>query len=317
MSEPAAPRDLTDRPIRLGSFTPSVLLAVARATGAVAAAGLAVEERPVASSPAQFASLRDGELDVALTSPDNVLAYRFSPGNPLGSLLDVTIVSGVDRGLGLGLYGRPGLSSAAQLRGAVIGVDVPTSGFALALYALADSLGLGRDEYRLEALGSTPRRLQALLEGRCDATMLNAGNELRAEEAGCPRLAGVTDVCGAYLGTVVAVLGTTHLATARRLAETLGGVAREILAGDHTDAVVAGAAEVLGLPEHLGLRYAERLRDPREGLTAGVVDGEALATLVSLRRRYLPEDVDGRDPFAAALDPSGGLVVPHDGGATP
>lgn len=303
----------TVRPLRVGSFTPSVLLAVARATGELQRAGLEVDEQPVTSSPAQFASLRDGELDLALTSPDNVLAYRFSPGNPLGALLDVSIVSGVDRGLGLGLYARPGLASAAELRGAVVGVDVPGSGFALALYALADSLGIPREDYRLEALGSTPRRLEALLEGRCDATMLNAGNELRAEAAGCRRLAGAAEVCGPYLGTVVAVLGRTHLASARRFSAALATTAGEVVGGAHTETVVAAAGEVLGLPEELGRRYADRLRDPIEGLTGGRVDRDALATLVWLRRRYLPELVEGRDPLAEALDPAAGLVAEDEG----
>ena len=99
---------------------------------------------------------------MALTSPDNVLAYRYNPRNPLGRLADARMVAAVDRGMGLGLYARPGLT-AADLRGARVGVDVPVSGFALALYALADVLGVARDDYELVTLGSTPRRLEALL----------------------------------------------------------------------------------------------------------------------------------------------------------
>ncbi len=129
-----------------GTFSPSVLLDVARRTGRLADAGLSVAEVPVASSPGQFRSLVDGEIDVAFTSPDNVLAYRFSPANPLGGVLDVGIVSGIDRGLGLALYGRPGFAGPGQLRGARVGVDVPVSGFALAMYALTESLGVRRGE---------------------------------------------------------------------------------------------------------------------------------------------------------------------------
>lgn len=296
-------------PITLGVFTPSVLLAVAERTGALADAGLDVATRPVTSSPAQFTSLREGELDIALTSPDNVLAYRFSPTNPLGELLDTSIVGSVDRGMGLGLYGRPGVTEPDQLRGAVVGVDVPSSGFALALYALADSLGVGRDDYRLDKLGSTPRRLEALVEGRCDATMLNAGNELLAEAAGCHLLARVTDVCSPYLGTVVAVLGDTHLPEARRLAEALAATATRVVAGELDEEAAAAAGEVLGLPEELAGRYTERLKDPAEGLTPDGVDLEALATLVAMRRRWLPEEVEGRDPLDGALDPERGLVA--------
>jgi ABC-type nitrate/sulfonate/bicarbonate transport system substrate-binding protein len=312
MHYPAAMQQIgsgPSRPIAVGSFTPSVVLEVSRRIGALRSAGLDVDELPVPSSPSQFSSLRDGELDVALTSPDNVLAYRFAPGNPLGTTLDAKIIGSVDRGLGLGLYGRPGLTSPDQLRGARVGVDVPTSGFALALYALADSLGVDRNEYRLETLGSTPRRLEALLDGRCDATMLNAGNELRAEAAGCRLLAAVPDVCHPYLGTVVAVVGDGHAAAAGRLARALSDTSARILEGGLDEGTAEAAADVLGLTADLARRYVERLKDPEHGLTMHGVDREALRTLVDLRRRYLPELVGGRDVLDEALDPARGLVL--------
>jgi ABC-type nitrate/sulfonate/bicarbonate transport system substrate-binding protein len=291
-----------------GSFTPSVLLDVAASTGRLEAHGVGVREVPVASSPAQFRSLLGGELDVALTSPDNVLAYRFSPNNPLQELADVRIVGAIDRGMGLGLYARPGMS-AADLRGASVGVDVPTSGFALALYALAESVGVGRDEYELVALGSTPRRLEALLAGTCAATMLNAGNELVGEAAGCELLATASEVCAPYLGTVVAIAGDQHLSSARALTAALTETSAEILSGGLTEVAAEAAARRLDLDDALALRYVDRMRSPLEGLIAdGAVDPEALATLVRLRTTYLPELVDGRDVLEAALLEDSGLV---------
>ena len=291
----------------MGSFTPSVLLEVAGRTGRLREQGLRVTETPVSSSPAQFQSLVDGDLAVALTSPDNVLAYRFDPGNPLGRLLDARIVAGIDRGMGLGLYGRPGLTPAA-LEGADVGVDVPTSGFALALYALAEALGIGRDRYRLVTLGSTPRRLEALLAGECAATMLNAGNELLAERSGCVLLAAASDHLTPYLGTVVAIVGTQNLDVARRLTAALVETAAEIAGGALTDETAQSAKDRLGLDAELAGRYVARLRDPLTGLVAdGSVDRGALETLVRLRTTYLPKD-DGSDPLATALDEGSGLV---------
>ncbi len=291
--------------VTVGSFTPSVVLDLARTTGRLEALDLAVSEVPVVSSPAQFRDLVDGRLDLALTSPDNVLAYRFSPGNPLGELFDVRIVSAVDRGMGLGLYARPGLT-AQDLRGARVGVDVPTSGFALALYALADSLGVARSDYELVTLGSTPRRLEALLAGDCDATMLNAGNELVAERAGCSRLASVADVAGPYLGTVVAVAGETRLAEGRRLSAALTSTAAELVGGSLDDEAREAAARRLDLDDELAGRYVARLRSPSEGLVPdGRVDPDAIATLVGLRRRYLPDGLAGLDGTAGLVDPPG------------
>jgi ABC-type nitrate/sulfonate/bicarbonate transport system substrate-binding protein len=292
----------------VGSFTPSVVLDLARSTGALDDVGLAVDEVPVTSSPGQFRSLLADELHVGLTSPDNVLAYRFSPTNPLGSRLDVRIVSAVDRGMGLGLYGRPG-ATADALRGARVGVDVPVSGFALALYALASGLGFSRSDYSLEALGSTPQRLQALLAGECDATMLNAGNELVAEEAGCVRLASASETLSPYLGTVVAVAGPAHLAEARALGTALTSVGDRILDGSLSEEAAESAARRLGLSDSLAVRYVERLREPADGLVrGGTIDRAALQNLVDLRTTWLPEVVDGRDVMADALAEDSGLV---------
>ena len=262
----------------------------------------------MSSSPAQFRSLASGELQVALTSPDNVLAYRFNPRNPLAELLDARIVGAVDRALGLGLYARPGLT-AGDLRGATIGVDVPHSGFALALYALGDRLGAGREDYEIVSLGSTPQRLQALLAGECDATMLNAGNELLAEQAGCVRLAGVSDHLAPYLGTVVAVVGEQHVDAARRIMDALRKTMEDFVAGTLDDKARDVAARRLGLDDELARRYVERLRSPDEGLVPdGVVDRESLETLVALRRTYLPHRADGHDVIDAALAEGSGLV---------
>jgi ABC-type nitrate/sulfonate/bicarbonate transport system substrate-binding protein len=296
--------------LAVGAFSPSVLLSVARRTGRLGEQGLEVEEIPVASSPAQFRSLTDGELDAAFTSPDNVLAYRFSPANPLGRLLDARMVSGVDRGMGLALYARPGIESPAQLRGARLGVDVPVSGFALAMYALTEHLGVPRGSYELLALGSTPRRLTALLAGECDATMLNAGNELIAEENGCVRLASVADVCPPYLGTVIGVVGDARLAEAQALATALTRTADDLLSGQLGDVAAEEAATRLDLTPELARRYVQRLISPAEGLVPdGEVDPAALQTLAGLRRRYLPEVIDGADVLDRPLDETSGLVA--------
>jgi hypothetical protein len=294
----------------IGSFSPSVLLRVARRTGRLREQGLDVEEASVGSSPAQFLSLFDGGLDAALTSPDNVLAYRYVPDNPLGRTGDVKIVSAVDRGLGLALYGRPGQLPGQLPSGARLGVDVPTSGFAFAMYALLEWLGSARDEFEIVALGSTPKRLEALLAGRCDATMLNAGNELLAERAGCHAFARVTDLSSPYLGTVIAVVGIERVEPVRLLSVALKTTVRHICAGDLDDVVIEEAASALALPTALAGRYLQRLRDADEGLIPdSFVDPVSLATVINLRRRYQPSLIDGVDLLAPALISGSGLIA--------
>jgi hypothetical protein len=124
-------------------------------------------------------------------------------------------------------------------------------------------------------------------------------------------LGRVSDVCAPYLGTVVAVVGDTRLDAARRLTRALHDTAREICRGGGAEQVALDeAGTVLGLDEPLARAYVERLRDPAEGLVLEEgVDHEALATIVGLRRRYLPRTVDGVDVLEHALAAESGLVA--------
>lgn len=274
--------------LTLGVFSPSVLLDVARSTGRLTAADLDVRDVPVASSPAQFASLRDGEYDAVFTSPDNVLAYRFLPANPLGELLDVEIVAGIDRGLGLCLGVKPGLTDVAELRGGRLGVDVPTSGFAFVAYALLEKLGLSRGDYDIVTLGSTPKRAKALHSDGCDVTVLNAGNELSARAHGCTLLSDVTEL-GPYLGTVVARTKGGSTEAVDRLVTVLGETARAVLSGDLDAEVHESAARLLDLEPEFAAEHVAVLHDSARGLIPdGAIDVESLTTLVNLRQRFLP-----------------------------
>jgi ABC-type nitrate/sulfonate/bicarbonate transport system substrate-binding protein len=275
--------------LHLGVFTPSVLLEVARVTGRLTESNLEVRDAAVPSSPVQFASLRDGEFDAVFTSPDNVLAYRFLPANPLGELLDVELVAGLDRGLGLCLGARPHLTDPADLRGGRLGVDVPNSGFAFVAYALLEELGLTRDDLDVVALGSTPKRAVALRTGGCDVTVLNAGNELTARTQGCELLADVTGL-GPYIGTVVARMRLAPGGGAvDRLVEALRETAHRISSGELDAETSAAATRVLGLGATTAAEHLAVLRDPARGLIpVGAVDAASLTTLVDLRRRFLP-----------------------------
>jgi len=293
--------------VRLGVFSPSIVLGVARATGALERAGLAVEEVPATSSAQQFTALLTGELDAALTSPDNVLAYRGSPTNPLGRVVDVRILAAVDRGLALSLFTAPGVAPEG-LRGGVLAVDVPTSGFAFVAYELLARQGLrvGRD-YEVRPLGTTPRRATALAAGECAMTVLNAGNDLRAEAAGCTRVSRASSL-GPYLGTVFAALGDrvdSDTGVLRALTGVLLATSRALVEGELRDVARSVTAARLELDQEGVARYLQTLADPREGLVPdGRVDPDSLETLRWLRSRYGEPNPD----LAALVRPGSGLV---------
>ena len=262
--------------VRLGTFTPSVVLEVARRSGRLAAAGVEVEEHAVASSPAQFEALENGDIDLAVTSPDNVLLYAGFDQNPRGHRLPLTITAALDRGLGLSLWTRPGIE-LGEAR--TLGVDVPVSGFALAARALLSRHGVDPDALEAVSLGSTPRRREALAAGECDVTILGSGNELRAHEDGCRRAASVAEL-GDYLGAVTCRLSTAAMPAAAAVAAVLVETGTEI-----ADLVLDAAKRLLGLSPDSARRHLEVLRSPDTGIVrGGRLTKSALLTLAGLRR---------------------------------
>ncbi|MDE3044509.1 MAG: hypothetical protein KGJ10_06755 [Acidobacteriota bacterium] len=289
--------------LRVGFFTAPLVLHVAEQLGRFADAQLAIDQTAVVSSPAQFTSLEAGEFDVVFTSPDNVLAYRFLPDNPLGRLLDVTILAGVDRGLGLSLWTKPELNDVGELRDQVVAVDVPQSGFAFVAFALLERAGLTPGNYRVESLGSTPRRAKALVEGACAATILNAGNELWAEGRGCHFVGAAPDL-GPYLGTVLAAMPTDDAAQRRareRFVEVILATSRDLVTGALDEVALEVASRTLGLDDDASRAHLAVLRNADNGLIPdGSLSRAALTTLVTLRRQF--RDHEQLDLVERSLD---------------
>lgn len=276
------------RRLTLGLFSTSLVARTADAGGHFAAHGLDVAVEPVTSSRAQFEALLAGTYDLVLTSPDNVLAYRMDPGNPLGATHDVRILAAVDRGLGLSLVGAPGVRAYEDVRGRTVAVDIPDSGFAFTLYHMLAAAGLRRDaDYRVERAGTTPRRKEALLSGGYAATMLGAGHDVVAVRAGCHRIARATELIRPYLGTVLAGHGPWLDANG----EVVDGfLAAWLAAAAEVTDPARRTATVHAITEQLGLSGADAddfygtLVSSDEGLSVdGTVDVDAIAAIARLR----------------------------------
>ncbi len=292
---------MTTTNLTIGTYTPSFLIELARREGRLADAGINLFEAQVSSSPQQFRSLRDGEYDVIFTNPDNVVAYQFVDDNPLGERMALRVLAGIDRGLGLGLYrGAHVDPGALEVR---LGVDVATSGFAFIAYEILAREGFDLSRVSVTSLGATPLRADALVEGRCDYTVINAGNEQRPRAHGCTLVASVESI-GPYLGTVLATradLDADVAAAVERLRDVLEGVVTEVLAGGRDHDVVQAVTSRLGIDEGGARSHLEVIKDPVRGLVAGLgVDRASIATVVGLRRRHLPSD--GVDHVLDVLD---------------
>ncbi len=189
--------------VRVGFFSTSLPLMAAQSKGFFAEENIALGTFQVRSSLQMFQRVRDGLMDVAISSPDNPINYRLNPHNAAGQALDVTMLYGADLGLQLSVVGRAPFTTFESLRGKRIGVDAPDSGFAYVIYKILGQHGLVRGiDYQLVIVGGTPIRLAALRAGTIDATLLNADSVVRARNEGMSVLAPVSDVASPYLGTV-------------------------------------------------------------------------------------------------------------------
>jgi ABC-type nitrate/sulfonate/bicarbonate transport system substrate-binding protein len=294
--------------LRLGIFSANVVADWAQQHGVFAAHDLAVEQFPVASSPAQFASLMDGEYDAVLTSPDNVATYVLNEGNPLGRRLDLEIVRAVDRGGRLSLVGAPGIDTVEALAGRRFAVDVPTSGFAFVGFELLRRAGLeaGRD-YDVITAGATPRRRQQLADGAFEATLLNAGHEARAARSGAHVLGVVSDVARPYLGTVLATRAGVDTPALRALLTAWHDAERAVLAPENRAEVIALLGRQPDTDDGIAAQMYDTLLDPLHGICAGGdVDPAAFEAVLRLRA-----DQGGleREHDLAALSRAGGGLV--------
>lgn len=176
-------------------------LYVARRQGYFAAHKLDVEIAYTNGSKPQMADLIQGRYHLVQTAPDNVVSVDTNPavfGLDPASASQVMMVLGGGNGP-LSLYAQPGITNFEALRGSTLGVDNPTSGFALVLRDMLahHSLQLERD-YTFTVAGGTHTRLDALKRGSIPATILYMPFDIQAAQAGCCRLATSTDYYPAY-----------------------------------------------------------------------------------------------------------------------
>ena len=279
--------------IRIGQFSESPVLAIARALDLHTRFGIEWETQRVQSSPGQFESLRSNEMDIAITSPDNVLLYATTAQNPLKEQLDVQFLRPIDRGLRLALYTSSDIESVEDFTGSTLGVDVMSSGFAILMLQMLASLGVDHSTINFEAIGATPKRLGAIQDGTVQGTVLNAETAVAAEQAGLRRWATSTDVSDDYLGTVLVQMAGPIESHTRAFLDLWEAATQAILSSSTAELV-----ELLGTqaPALANAEYVGILQSSDYGCLSGeVVKAEQLNVLAEIRRlsgAYTPSESD-------------------------
>lgn len=166
-------------------FVPPALATAADALNDVPASAQ-VQSRLTQSSDEQFEALMADASDFAVTAIDNVFAWNTRA--PRGTF---KVIAQIERTTPLSVIARPQHDTFADLRGGELLVDAPDNGFVIALRALLDDHGVPPGSYSLVPAGGVKQRLDALIEGRGDATLLGPPFDLMALSKGYPSLGTV------------------------------------------------------------------------------------------------------------------------------
>jgi ABC-type nitrate/sulfonate/bicarbonate transport system substrate-binding protein len=190
----------------------------ANAEGYFAAEKLEIHLDPITGSVAQITGMMDGKYDLGLTALDNVIAYDAGQGEaPLKEKADLFAFMGGEGG-SLHLITAPEVKRVEDLKGKTLAVDAKTTGFAFVLYRIAALHGLKQSDYSLVAVGSSQKRLDALLGGHAAAALLNRPFDGFATAKGFNDLVAMQKVFPHYQSSI--------------------GMARRAWAKDHRDQLV-------------------------------------------------------------------------------
>ena len=167
--------------------------------------GIELVETRTTGSPAQLEGLLAGQLDVVVTAIDNLFAW-------VGAGADVVLVGQVEATIPMGIYASAERSSLADLAGTRFAVDASTNGFALVARYLFRRVPI---DVEYVEVGGVVKRLEALLEGTTDATLLGPPFDAQALAAGMHEVANVQRELPAFPGQGLVVrrelIGTPEL----------------------------------------------------------------------------------------------------------
>jgi ABC-type nitrate/sulfonate/bicarbonate transport system substrate-binding protein len=151
-------------------------------------------------APDHNRGMAEGHWDFTLSSADTMIARTTTDG------LDYLLFMQAEEGLTASLIGMRGITSLEQLRGKLLAGDPGDSNLDLIRMKILRSHGIRESEYRIEIIGSSPKRLEAFLQGRVAAAMLTPPSTEKALAAGGVILARAED----YVPNWPLTCGWTH-----------------------------------------------------------------------------------------------------------
>jgi ABC-type nitrate/sulfonate/bicarbonate transport system substrate-binding protein len=283
----------TQMPLRVIAFPggANLPLWIAEDRGLFAREHLIVKLTPTPNSVVLVRSLADDEEDIALAAFDNVVAYQEGQGEVnLSTVPDLFAFMGFSHGT-VRLVVNPDIKDYEDLRGKTLAVDAVATGYSLVLRKLLQSGGLKEGDYRLESIGSTAARAQALMENKFAGTILTTPLEITPESRGYRRLANAIDVLGPYQ----TIVGVTRRSWALGNHDALVGFIRAsseaidwlFESRNRAEAVAIYRRHLPNVAADDAQRHVAALLGKREGFTrGGAFDSQGMMTVLRIRSEF-------------------------------
>ena len=173
---------------------------VAQRMGFFAKEGLEVRFDEATYAPDHNRGMAEGRWDFTLSSADTMIARATTDG------VDYLLFMQAEEGLTASLVGRPPTISVEQLRGKRLAGDPGDSNLDLIRAKILRRHGIIEEDYRVEIIGSSPKRLEAFLQKRVVAAMLTPPSTEKALADGGVLLAKAED----YVPNWPLTCGWTH-----------------------------------------------------------------------------------------------------------
>jgi ABC-type nitrate/sulfonate/bicarbonate transport system substrate-binding protein len=163
--------------------------------------GIAIELLYTPNSRTQREGLAKGDHQIIQTAADNPVAMVEL------SNWDAVIVTGGDHGFNR-IIAQPEINSLQDLRGKTVVVDAPNTAFAFLLYKALKDAGLNKGDYKVNSVGGTDQRFDAMTKDKNNAAagIMGLPFVFRATAAGLKDLGPAYQTIGAYQSDCAVVM---------------------------------------------------------------------------------------------------------------
>jgi ABC-type nitrate/sulfonate/bicarbonate transport system substrate-binding protein len=233
------------------------------------------------NSREQRDGLEKGEYQIIQTAADNSIAMVELDN------ASAAIVAGGDNGFNH-IIVQPEINQLADVRGKTVVVDAPNTAFALLLYKALQASGLGKDDYKVNAVGATSARLTAMTTDKSNvAGIMNVPFNFRASAAGLKDLGTAYAAVGPYQSDSIVVMrdwAGAHREIVVRYIKAVVEGRRWILDPANKSEAIALVTDRLKLPPDIAAQVYSAVTDPAQGFAKDAkLDMAGLADVLKLR----------------------------------